>query len=521
MRVNLRAAPIGAGLCLLALSKGVQAKPFIAAGESAAPAAAAAPVQFEVFLPLRDMAELDALLARQQDRRAPDYHRWLTPQQFKARFGPTAASMARAEAALRAAGFTIADVHTRSFEVTGTAGAVARTFATSLLSVQPRHGPGRLVGETGLVMPLALAAESAVILAFDGLPPARPHLHVLGPHQPQNRTSATGPYWYTDLKQAYQYPSYQVQVNGKPLGGAGVTVAVLMEHDVQQSDINLYFDHENFTYGSGAKADPTVVHLKIAGGSPYSAEDSVESSLDVEQVLGGAPGARVSLLNLPDLSDAHVSAGYRFIVERNIFDIVSSSFGSCELMYGPNYSQDNYKALDVYDTLFKQGAAQGITFIASSGDSGGLGCPEAKYFAHQAGAKFVSGVESPADDPNVTAVGGGNLVTTFASQSYDSAYIRESASGDPEQPYDPYDLGLNVTGGYFGAGGGLSAHFPRPTYQDRVRHRVLPRRSRRGHVRRRLPGHRGQEPMQPRRQLRGGGRGRRLLRCDRHLCRRT
>jgi len=71
----------------------------------------------------------------------------------------------------------------------------------------------------------------------------------------------------------------------------------------------------------------------------------------------------------------------------------------------------------------------------------------------------------------VTAVGGTNLSTTkppspqTTPPTLTSKYVSENADGDPEIPYDPYGLGINVSGGYWGAGGGISDHFASPAYQ--------------------------------------------------------
>ena len=126
---------------------------------------------------------------------------------------------------------------------------------------------------------------------------------------------------------------------------------------------------------------------------------------------------------------------------------------------------------------FEQGAAQGITFIFSSGDSGGLGCPSTSYFAiNSKGATFLPGVEDNADSPSVIAVGGTNLVTTTPPVPYKknptvpqpSNYVGENAYGDPEVTYDPYGVGVGVSGGYWGAGGGVSQVFAKPAYQNLV-----------------------------------------------------
>jgi subtilase family serine protease len=122
----------------------------------------------------------------------------------------------------------------------------------------------------------------------------------------------------------------------------------------------------------------------------------------------------------------------------------------------------------LYHEIFAQGNSEGITFVASSGDEGGLLCPSIDYFNYVPDTSWVPGVSSPADDPDVTAVGGGNLVTTFSSKSLNSAYVSEDGIGDAEIPYDPFGLGVNVDGGYWGAGGGVSSVFPKPSYQNLV-----------------------------------------------------
>ena len=118
------------------------------------------------------------------------------------------------------------------------------------------------------------------------------------------------------------------------------------------------------------------------------------------------------------------------------------------------------------------------TFIASSGDEGGLACPSVKYFNGNPNAKFIASVESPADDPFVTAVGGGNLETTPpALPALTSLYVSENGDGDPEIPYDPYGVGVNLPNGYWGAGGGVSTIFAEPFYQTALANsagRIIP-----------------------------------------------
>ena len=267
---------------------------------------------------------------------------------------------------------------------------------------------------------------------------------------------------------AYDYPAYTSSVRGQPLDGTGASVAIVISNDVLDSDIQAQFDDQGFTKTTG-KLAPKVNRLLVNGGSPFDQTLSGESSLDVEQALGGAPGAAVTLVNLPTLSNEDVIAGYRAVVEANRFDIVSSSFGQCELFFGPAYNggvdaSDTYK---VQEQLFMQGNAQGITFVASSGDGGALSCASTDIVAGST-ADATLGVNYPASSAFVTSVGGGNLVTTVNFRTTESRYRAENGLGDPEIPSPVFGGNTVIEGAIFGAGGGRSALFAMPAWQRQV-----------------------------------------------------
>ena len=110
------------------------------------------------------------------------------------------------------------------------------------------------------------------------------------------------------------------------------------------------------------------------------------------------------------------------------------SWGLCENSSGS-------AELQTLDTIFKQGAAQGISFIAASGDAGAYDCQDTNL-----------NVDSPADDPYVTGVGATKL------QTNNGAYGSESVWSDPTQvQHGPKGSG---------SGGGLSTHFRLPSWQS-------------------------------------------------------
>ena len=440
------------------------------------------PVEFDVVLPLSNPAALDTLLTEQQDPTSPQFHHWLKPAEFAARFGPSQQIVTVVAVALRQFGMQVT-AQSRSLHVTGTAAQVNKAFNVSLALAASAGGQQQLVANGPLNWPAALSSAGVSISAFNpngfqALPLVRRSASGY-----MNRSSggygqggsASG-YFYNDLKQAYGYPSYQTTttVQGKSLriDGSGATVAVVMASDILDSDVSALFDQMSFKATSGQAANPKLFARRPVNGSAiFSTTNtaSEEATIDVEQVLGGAPGAQVVLYDTPDLTDQSLISAYTAIVNDDVADVVSLSFGQCELYYTSAYNNgsDQTSVLKIFSELFKQGNAEGITFIAASGDAAGLGCVNPGYFSGASG-QFISGVSVPAADPNVTSVGGTNLVTTAATGGSQSTYVRENAWSDPEVAFDPFNVGVTASGGLWGSGGGISTIYARPSYQALV-----------------------------------------------------
>lgn len=435
---------------------------YAAAQSKATPVSPASPnqqVTFNVFLPLQNTSTLDALISSQGTQGSSNYRQWLTPAAFRSQFGASPAAISTISAALAPYGLTVVSTNTHGLTVTGRVSAIQAAFGAALWNAVDSRGSQKIVSTTALKLPSALAQAGAQVFSFS--PVARQHTHSrrLGA-VPASRYSPYGPYWFDDLRQAYSFPSDLV------LTGAGRKIGIVMANDFLDSDMALYFGHE------GA-APPTIVRVPIDGGAPFDPALSFETSIDIQQAGGMAPGATIYFYNVPDLSDASVLDAYLDIVETNAVDIVSSSFGGAEGFYTPAYNGGvDYSAIpQYYNEIFKQGVAEGITFVASSGDSGGLGLPSAGYFTATpqnppvVTAQFLPGIEIPASSPYVVAVGGTNLETTYNPPSLASNYVAENADADPLLPYDPYGVGNLVSGGYWGSGGGASIYFSKPLYQ--------------------------------------------------------
>jgi len=437
-------------------------------------------VEFNIYLPLRNTDELDRLLEAQHTRGSGQYHKWLTPAEFRNRFGPNPQDVADLTQIVASYGLKVTGVHSHGVRVQGSVGAIQQAFGATMSAHVALNGSAKLVASTPLTFSSALDRMGARIIRFGSLPELRSHARRAGgpiPLErlaPQNRYSPFGAYWFNDLKQAYDFPSVQA------LDGRGRTIAIMAVSDVQKSDIDAYFAHESTK--SAPISAPAIQRLRIGGGSPPfdpNSGGSLEAELDLQQAGGMAPGATLLLVNLPDALDSSFIDGYLALVELNVADIVSTSFGSPEAYYTARYfpftgGVDMTAIPRIFDEIFKQGNAQGMTFVNSSGDSGGLPVLPLSYFTATPQdppvvvGKFLPGVETFGSSPHVTSVGGTNLKTTADPSSLESSYVHEQAFADPEVPQDPFALGNYASGGVFGSGGGESIIFTKPPYQEFV-----------------------------------------------------
>ncbi len=348
-------------------------------------------------------------------------------------------------------------------------------------------------------MPAELASVDASVPEFTGRFVAHVHSqravqNILEVHPDARLSSSNSLYYPNDLNEAYQLPSFRTQVAAletqktTQVVGVGAHIGIVMSSKIAQSDLDSTFNssislssggNENQNYSKYSNLPvPKIKYRPVNGGSGTfdpASSDGAEASLDTQMSLGTAPGAKETLYDMPDLSDENIAAAYSDIDEDNAVDVVSSSFGECELDFTPAYNggTDYTYILKTFHNLFVQGNAQGITFVASSGDNGAVPCVSASFAEKpRNGTSFVPGVESPADDPNVTAVGGTNLETAASPTVNDAKYDTENANFDPRYPAS-YQVSatdvVTVKNNTWGSGGGYSTYFSKPDYQKLVK----------------------------------------------------
>ncbi|HVN28583.1 MAG TPA: protease pro-enzyme activation domain-containing protein, partial [Candidatus Binataceae bacterium] len=125
-----------------------------------------APLHMQVRFAIRNQAELDRLLAEQQDPASPRFHKWLKKGEFDQRFGVSAAQTKAVEAWLKSEGFDIGKRTAGSLDFSGTVAQAQQTFAVRIA----RFGDGsRFANTSDPIIPNRFAGVIGAILGLDNM----------------------------------------------------------------------------------------------------------------------------------------------------------------------------------------------------------------------------------------------------------------------------------------------------------------------------------------------------------------
>ncbi|WP_158909426.1 protease pro-enzyme activation domain-containing protein [Granulicella sp. L56] len=404
-------------------------------------------------------ADLQALIAAQQSPASPQYHAWLTPDQFATRFGMSDADIAKAEAWLEQQGFAVEAVSRSKNSITfsGTAAQAEAAFGVELHNYQT-DGTTHFAPAGDISLPAAL---SPVVQAVTNLSNFRPHSH-MRVQRPQVvptakfTSSQTGSYFLTPADIETIYDIKAAQSTG--LNGAGQSIAIMGQSAIVLSDI------ENFQSAAGLpKKDPTLVLVPNSGSTAVFTGDESESDLDLEYSGAIAPGATIYFVYTGDNTNASVTDAIAYAVTNDIAPIISTSYGGCET----EYSTTEYNA---ENSVLAQAAAQGQTVIAASGDDGSTDCYGVSGLT--TAQQQALSVDFPASSQYVTGMGGTEFpaANVAAGSSYWAAasgsdVISSAQSYIPEQVWNDDSSTAGISAG----GGGASVlTTTRPTWQTGV-----------------------------------------------------
>jgi hypothetical protein len=353
-----------------------------------------------IGLPLRNEQALTNFLRELYDPASTNFQRYLSSDEFTERFGPTEGDYQKVIAFAEASGLAVTAMHPNRvvLDVVGPVVAIEKAFNITLRvywhPTEPRnfHGPDV---EPSVPNDVPILDVSGL---DDFMPPRPVNLRKRADEQTVSFATGSGP--------GGDFIGYDFRAAYAPdvlLTGVGQVVGLF--------EFGPYFTNDIILYKQKAGLpDVTVTNVLLDGvsGIPPAGADDGEEALDIDMAICMAPGATIIVYEGNNALD---------IMNRIATDNKAKQIGCSFGFYPPPGTMDN---------VLLQYLAQGQTFFAASGDSG---------------AYSTNLIFAPADDPNVTSVGGTSLTTSGPRGSW----VSETTWG--------------------GSGGGITPHYAIPGYQ--------------------------------------------------------
>jgi xanthomonalisin len=444
------------------------------------------PLHITVVLKGRNDDQLNALLLELNQRGSANYHKYLTPAQFKSRFAPTDAQVQAVVAHLKANGFSNITVSPNNLLVSadGNANNAQSGFHTSLKRFTYR-GKQAFANDSAALIPASLSSSVDSVLGLqNAVVPHRlnhrliPANLAIDPEKTKtNAAAAQVGHQPTDFAKIYD-------ASGLP-AATNTTVGIITWGDMTQtiSDLN------TFTSNAGL---PTVNTSVVPGGQGTLADDGDPSEwdLDSQDIVGTSGGVQQLIFyaaingdsNDDGLTDATLTAAYNTAVTDDVAKVINVSLGEDESAA----NSDGSLAAD--DAVFKQAVAQGQIFSVAAGDAGVYqwstspqGAPG--YIGTYNGSSVKTtinlskySVSTPASSPYVVAVGGTTLSTTNTTTwSGETVWNEGVAYADLDSNGNPVDDAVRI----WATGGGVSLFETAPSWQtaalgSSVTKRVVP-----------------------------------------------
>ncbi len=355
---------------------------------------------------------LVTLLDSQQDKSSPNYHQWLTPDQFGQQFGPSDSDVQTVTSWLQLHGFQVTRVSQGRtiIEFDGTAGQVQQAFHTAIHSYLV-NGEQHWANASDPQIPAALAPVVAGPVSLHNFPP-KPQNQFGGifsksktspkltPLNPQFTFAGCGSTCYAVVPYDFATIYNLLPLWNAGIDGTGQTIAIVGQTNINIQDVRDF----RALFGLPAK-DPNII---LNGPDPGINGDEGEADIDVQWSGAVAKGATIDLVVSESTeTTAGIDLSAEYIIDNNLAAVMSESYGACELAFGTAGNQ-------FYSALWEQAAAQGITVMVSTGDSGSAVCDANSPTP----AQFGLAVNGIASTPFNVAVGGTDFNDLSNPQTY-------------------------------------------------------------------------------------------------------
>ncbi|GAA0633844.1 S53 family peptidase [Kutzneria viridogrisea] len=505
---SLATSASAAGMSAIPDSQPVWAKP----NAKVAEVSGSDRLTFRVYLKAKDQAGLEAAATAVSDPSSPSYRRFLSTDEVRTRFAPSAGTVEAVRTWLSSSGFGIGEIPSNNqyVEATGSAAQVQHAFGVNLGLYKVKDRTLRSA-DRPLSVPAALAgAVSGVVNVDQALSLVKPsHVGANGDANAdtvaQTKTAGPGvappPAGFVNAQPCSDYFGQKVDTTDPAYGGKQLPYAVC-GYTPQQlraaSDLDnigkVGLDGRGVTVAIvDAFASPTLYadaaeyakrhdpahpltqgqYSQIVFPPTPGTEDPTqcdasgwygEQSLDVEAVHAMAPGAKILYVGGADCTDLGLDKALNTIVAGNKAQIVSNSYGDT----GEDIPADEVNA---FQSIAIQAAAEGIGVYFSSGDNG-----DESHRLPKPSADFS------ASSQWVTAVGGTSLGI-----GKDGSKVLETGWSTGKSTLTNGAWGPAAPGTWlYGAGGGTSVLFPEPAYQKGVVPEALAKQNQTGDKRGRV-----------------------------------
>nr|WP_239541349.1 protease pro-enzyme activation domain-containing protein [Pullulanibacillus pueri] len=415
-------------------------------------------VTVDIVMKVQNQAELQRYINSTVTPGSRNYHKYLNVSQFKAKYAPNPSEVNRVTRYLKSFGIQ-SQVYKDNLVITAT-GTVAQF--NKAFSIELKHAKfhGKSFRATKK-SPRAPKDVAQNILAILGLSDYSSFTTNIAKRPVDIKESAEqGPLNLdpSDLIEHYHLqPLYDKGATGK-----GQTIGIVTLADFNPEDAYSFWKQE------GIETKPHRIKVnEVDGGSGYDGYD--ETTLDVEQSGALAPDANINVYVGPNTDPGFVDA-FAQAINENKAQQLSVSWGLSEptIDYYVDQQMESPEYAEVFNELFMQAAAQGISMFAAAGDAGA-------YDATRSLGTYQLSVDNPADSPYITAAGGTTLPWEVTTSSGVKVQVNHERAWGWDYLYPFFDsLGLNTPSGwlanYFvGGGGGFSTQFDTPDYQKGVR----------------------------------------------------
>lgn len=401
------------------------------------------------------------------------FHRFLTEKQFVETYDQPPTAVAALSAYLADFGISVSNKYPNRVEAVGTIGQVEQAFSVTINNYLA-HGHSYFANQENPTLPTSFAYQgksynlAEIVSGISGMTSYNA-IHVMSVNRTELGVAAANPcqsfcatpIGYSPQQIAQHYDAATLQGNGDT--GSGITIAVATLAPLKDSDAEAFWSYYGI-HRTGTlrqvSVDEAPTHEAIPGSG------GSESSLDVERSGAMAPGANIIAYISVNTNNGFVDL-FDQVATADQAQVMTTSWGEAE--------QDETRGYAILlNQAFEQGAAEGISMFAASGDDGAYDAyPQYKTLA----------VDSPASSTYITAAGGTTLPTAqgvlIGTNPNTGAPIYVAPTSEVAWGWSyllPYyqDLGLkNIEQAKralypVGSGGGYSLYFREPSWQKSV-----------------------------------------------------